>query len=58
MKYFLSFLAILFEGKINRCSVINCGKEITDNQFKVIEDKIFCNDCATIYFTAFIKGII
>ncbi len=56
MKYFLKFLYEVFEGKINRCSVVNCGKEITDNKFKVINGKIFCIECATIYYSNFIRG--
>ncbi|MHA1311414.1 MAG: hypothetical protein ACTSQO_10850 [Candidatus Helarchaeota archaeon] len=56
MKYFLRFLKQIFEGNVNRCSVINCRKEITDNNFKVIDGQIFCIECATIFYTNFIKG--
>jgi formylmethanofuran dehydrogenase subunit E len=57
MESFLLFLKKIFEGKINKCSVINCGKEITDNKFKVIDGKIFCINCATIFFSDFVKGL-
>jgi len=57
MKNFLSFLSIVLSGEINRCSVINCKKEIKDNNFKIIDGKIFCLECATIYFSNFIKSL-
>jgi len=58
MKYFLKFLKDVFKGNINRCSVINCRKEIINNKFKIIDGQLFCIECATIFYTNFIRNLI
>ncbi|MHA1784230.1 MAG: hypothetical protein ACTSVY_11785 [Candidatus Helarchaeota archaeon] len=36
--------------EIKHCSVVNCQKEVKDGEYKVINGKTFCLECATLYY--------
>ncbi|MHA1143371.1 MAG: hypothetical protein ACTSRW_01410 [Candidatus Helarchaeota archaeon] len=40
-----------------RCCVVNCNKEVAEGEYKIIDGKIYCMECAVLVFTSFISGI-
>ncbi|MHC1591090.1 MAG: hypothetical protein ACXQS8_03320 [Candidatus Helarchaeales archaeon] len=40
-----------------RCCVVNCNKEVKEGEYKIIDGKIYCIECAVLMFTSMLLGL-
>ncbi|WEU40699.1 MAG: hypothetical protein OdinLCB4_001865 [Candidatus Odinarchaeum yellowstonii] len=40
-----------------KCSVVNCRREVSEGEYKIIDDNVFCIECATLFNKRILKEL-